>query len=281
MNHKHFVLALAVALTVISIGAFLWLPGLAGSAALGPGGDAVLAPSGCPPGARVSVDGPLCPSSLAVTGRVTGVACGDAAVTIRHTATCDWISDLLVGAGRTTANGAFTVPLSETLSYVHMGCSAESPLALVNVEVECPCGALRGEESVSGPASRTFVPPLIDLPGPGQTTISGQWISPCAGATLTVTDLRGAVIGRGLVQADGRFAIPLLRPLETHEVVHLTAADGDCRWCILNQGFASIGPIPVPEPSTLLLLAAGLAGLGGVVRARQRARSGLAGDRDD
>jgi hypothetical protein len=78
------------------------------------------ATNGCPPEAKVGVDSPWClyiPIEV-VTGRVTGTACGDAAVTIRHTSLCAGINNRLVGAGRTTADGAFTVPLSETLQLV-------------------------------------------------------------------------------------------------------------------------------------------------------------------
>jgi hypothetical protein len=113
---------------------------------------------------------------------------------------------------------------------------------------------------------------LIRVPWAGQTTLSGQWDSACADATLTVTDLQGHIVGTGLVQVDGSFAIQLLRPVETNEILHLTQVGGDCRYCILSQGFVVIGPIPVPESATLLLFASGLAGLAGVVRARRLAR---------
>ncbi|PKO22549.1 MAG: hypothetical protein CVU38_08750 [Chloroflexi bacterium HGW-Chloroflexi-1] len=85
---------------LLAIAVFLGLLALGGVA---------LAQSGCPPEARASVDGPLYPNSQAVTGQVTGTACSDAAVTIRHMATCYGTNDRLVGAGRTTANGAFTL----------------------------------------------------------------------------------------------------------------------------------------------------------------------------
>ena len=80
MNRKLFLLMLAAALTVGSLAAFLSLPGESGSAASESSGDAALASDGCPPEARVSVDGSLCPSSRVVAGRVTGVASGDATV---------------------------------------------------------------------------------------------------------------------------------------------------------------------------------------------------------
>ena len=230
-----------------------------------------LAQSGCPPEARVIVDGPLCSGTQAVTGRVAGTACGDAAVTIRHTATCDGIDDLLVGAGRTTANGDFTVPLSETLYSGHLGCSDES--AWINVDVECPCGPLEVREDI--PVSfKTGIPPAIPVPQAGATIITGQWAPSCEGLSFTVTDQDGNVIGTGVVQADGSFVIQLLRPLETDEVVFITvvgtAVSDICRFCTVPKDFTyQLGPVSIPESSTLLLLACGLAGLAGVVKARR------------
>lgn len=78
-------------------------------------GGVALAQSGCPSEASISVDKPLCPGSKMVLGQVTGTACGDAPVTIYHTATAYSENARLVGAGRTTASGAFTILLNEAL----------------------------------------------------------------------------------------------------------------------------------------------------------------------
>jgi hypothetical protein len=224
-------------------------------------GGVALAQSGCPLEARVSVDKPECLGRSiidVVTGRVTGTACGDAAVTIRYTNTC-YGPDRLVGAGRTTADGAFTIPLSETLGLGQMGCHA-----WIDVEVECACGPLRVREYFYVP--KTTVPATIPVPLAGQTTIRGQWDYCYAGATVTVADQQGHVIGTGIIQPDGSFVVYLSRPLRSGELITVSSV---CGPNILRQ---VIGPIPIPEAGTWLLLGAGLAGVAGYVGLRWRAR---------
>jgi len=227
-------------------------------------GGVALAQSGCPPEARVSVNEPLCPGDRMVSGRVAGTSCRDAAVTIRHTADYYGIGDKLVGTGRTTANGDFSVPLSETLRPSTLG----GP-AWIEVVVACPCGPLREEQYVWG-RPKILVPPFVHMPQAGEAVISGTWDPFCSGATLTVTDQDDNVIGTGVVQADGSLAIQLLRPLETDEVVFITAVGGTCGFCTTSKDFAfPVGPIPIPESSTLLLLASGLAGLAGAIMVKR------------
>jgi hypothetical protein len=219
--------------------------------------------NGCPPEARVSVDKPLCLwqwwNTRAVTGRVTGTACGDAAVTIRHTSLCYGINDRLVGAGRTTANGAFTIPLSETLRPGSYTCSA-----WIDVDVECACGPVRVREHVYTP--RTTVPATIPVPLAGGTTLSGQWDCGCAGLTVTVKDAAGNVLGTGIIQSDGSFVVHLSRSLRSGEVITVISICGP------NTLWEVLGPIAIPEAGTWLLLGAGLAGVAGYVGLRWRAR---------
>ncbi len=240
-----------------------WLLAMTVFLALSVLGGVALAQSGCPPEARVSVDKPLCPRdweliSRPVTGRVTGTACGDAAVTIRHTNICGGPNDRLVGAGRTTADGAFTIPLSETL---HLG-SMCGP-AWIDVDIECACGPVRVREYIS--VRKTTDPATIPVPQAGQTTLRGQ-CDPCCEGAITVADQQGHVLGTGITQPDGSFVIYLSRPLRSGEVITVIGECGP------NSFTYVLDPIPIPEAGTWLLLGAGLAGVAGYVGLRWRAR---------
>ncbi|PKO23489.1 MAG: hypothetical protein CVU38_03820 [Chloroflexi bacterium HGW-Chloroflexi-1] len=115
-------------------------------------------------------------------------------------------------------------------------------------------------------AQTTTVPPVIRPPYPGDTVITGTWDPQCAGNVVTVTDANGIVLGTGIIQPDGSFVVNLNRPLVTGESVTVSSPCGP------NPLLTVLGPVPIPEAGTLLMLGAGLAGLAGYAGLRWRAR---------
>ena len=117
-----------------------------------------------------------------------------------------------------------------------------------------------------GPTPFTPVQPVVQGPWPGDRVIRGVWDARCVGATVVATDQHGDVIGESAIQPDGSFEIQLTRPLAVGDVISLSGQCGP------NALFYVMPPVPVPEPSTLLMLGSGLAGLMGYAGLRRQKR---------
>jgi hypothetical protein len=112
----------------------------------------------------------------------------------------------------------------------------------------------------------TTVPATIPVPAPGSNVVRGQWDSRCAGLEVIVKDAAGNILGTGIIQPDGSFVVYLSRPLVAGERITIIGECGP------NSFTEVLGPIPIPEAGTLLMLGAGLAGVAGYVGLRRRAR---------
>ena len=120
--------------------------------------------------------------------------------------------------------------------------------------------------TVAALAQTTTVPPVIPVPFPGSTVLTGQWDPRCVDMTVTVKDQNGVILGTGIILADGSFTVILSRPLVAGDVLTITSECGP------NMLVVTLAPVPIPEAGTLMMLGTGLAGIAGYAGLRWRAR---------
>ncbi|OMJ32347.1 hypothetical protein BSZ14_08530 [Sphingomonas sp. Sph1(2015)] len=163
-----------------------------------------------PPSPAIAPDltAPLAPVfTLDGTGaNATGSGEVGAIVTLRDA------SGTVIGTGQVGADGGFSVPLNP----------AQANGGTVSATLTDAAGNVSTPTSVAAPDITPPAPPVAVLDATG-TIVSGQGE---VGATVTVRDAGGGVLGTGIVGPQGSYTVTLSAPQLDAQVLSVTQADG-------------------------------------------------------
>ncbi|WP_347093053.1 BapA/Bap/LapF family large adhesin [Sphingomonas parapaucimobilis] len=121
-------------------------------------------------------------------------------------------SGTVIGTGQVGADGGFSVPLNP----------AQANGGTVSATLTDAAGNVSTPTSVAAPDITPPAPPVAVLDATG-TIVSGQGE---VGATVTVRDAGGGVLGTGIVGPQGSYTVTLSAPQLDAQVLSVTQADG-------------------------------------------------------
>ncbi len=163
--------------------------------------------SGQTPVTAPDITAPLAPAGSVAAGGATLVGTGEpgATVTVRDA------GGTVIGTGLVAANGSFTVTLS----------SPQNNGQLLTLRQADAAGNVSPSVPVTAPDTTPPAAPLATVAGSGAVvTGTGE-----PGATVTVRDAGGTVLGTALVAANGAYAVTLSTPQLNGQALQVTQAD--------------------------------------------------------
>ncbi|WP_173655712.1 BapA/Bap/LapF family large adhesin [Sphingomonas turrisvirgatae] len=187
--------------------------------------------------AAPDITAPAAPSlTIAPDGAsVTGTDEPGATVTVRDE------DGNVVGSANVGADGSFSVTLAPPLLNGEVLTAVQTDAA----------GNNSAESTATAPDLTVPAAPVVTV-APDGTAVTGTGE---AGATVTVTDTNGAVLGTGVVQGDGSFTVPLAPPQANGETVTVVQTDAAGN---VSPPVSAVAPdITAPPAPTLVISADG------------------------